>query len=74
MIISYNYPSPAHLITQAELDLIHQDESIGHNGLWPVQHHTPLDFVTPLKNHLARDVIRFDWGNRHNHVNINKDI
>lgn len=48
-----------YLIPQPVLDLIHQYESVGHNGLWPVQHHTPLDLVTPVRYDLSRDVICF---------------
>lgn len=52
-----------HLSAQTELDLIHQDESVWHDGLWPVQQHTALNLVTPLVHHLPRDVICSDWGN-----------
>lgn len=50
-----------HLSAQTELDLIHQDESVWHDGLWPVQHHTALNLVTPLVHHLPRDVICSNW-------------
>lgn len=50
-----------HLSPQTESDLIRQDESVGHDGLRPVQHDTTLHLVTPLVHHLPRDVICSDW-------------
>lgn len=54
-------PSLAHLSPQTKHDIIHQDESVGHDGLWPVQHHTTFNLVTPLIGHLSRDVVCSYW-------------
>lgn len=29
-------PNLTHLSPETERDLVHQDESVGHDGLWPV--------------------------------------
>lgn len=65
--------NPTHLSPKTKLDLVHQDESVGHDGLWPVQHHTTFDLFTPLINHLSGDVICFDWES-HMYHDYNKNV
>lgn len=57
-----------HLGAQTELDLIHEDESIWHDGLWPVQNHTTLHLVFHLIHHLPRDVICSHWEKKNTHT------
>lgn len=46
------------LRAEAELDLIHEDESVGRRRLRPVQHDAALQLVDHLRHHLPGDVVR----------------
>lgn len=61
-------PRLSYLCLQTKLDLVHQDETVGHEGLRPVQNHTTFNLVTSPIGHFSGDVVCFAWETHNEHL------